>query len=78
MVNSILGVARRGGVLLLGMALMVTGLVLLVLPGPGLLIAALGLAVLATEFRWASRMRDDLRRRVQQAAERMRAGRNRR
>ena len=42
------------GVALLGGALILAGCVLLVLPGPGMLLLALGLAVLATEFAWAA------------------------
>ena len=40
----------------LGTALVVTGLVLVPLPGPGWLIVFAGLAVLATEFAWAHRL----------------------
>ncbi|GAA1506176.1 hypothetical protein GCM10009677_43230 [Sphaerisporangium rubeum] len=40
----------------LGTALVVTGLVLVPLPGPGWLIVFAGLAVLATEFEWAHRL----------------------
>ena len=36
-----------------GCALVVTGVVFLVLPGPGLPLILLGLIVLATEFAWA-------------------------
>ncbi len=36
-----------------GCALVVTGVVFLVLPGPGLPLILLGLLVLATEFAWA-------------------------
>lgn len=36
-----------------GFALLGAGLAMLVLPGPGLLVLALGLAVLALEFAWA-------------------------
>ena len=42
--------AAAGGALILG------GALLLVLPGPGLAVIALGLAVLATEFPWARRL----------------------
>lgn len=44
---------RWVGVALVGGGLIVVGVVLLVLPGPGLLLIALGIAVLATEFAWA-------------------------
>jgi hypothetical protein len=42
-------VAVLGGLLTLG------GIALLVLPGPGFVLVAAGLAVLATEFQWARR-----------------------
>lgn len=42
-----IGVATVGGTLI------VVGVILLVLPGPGLVLIALGVAVLATEFAWA-------------------------
>lgn len=41
---------------LVGGTLLVVGLALLVLPGPGLPILAAGVAVLATEFLWARRV----------------------
>jgi len=41
------------GAAVAGSTLILVGVVLLVLPGPGLLLIALGLAVLATEFVWA-------------------------
>ena len=47
--------ARRAGVTLAGSALLLTGLVLLVLPGPGTPVLLAGLALLATEFAWAER-----------------------
>jgi uncharacterized protein (TIGR02611 family) len=44
-----------GGVLLLA------GIAMLVLPGPGWLTIAAGLAILATEFAWARRALDQLK-----------------
>jgi uncharacterized protein (TIGR02611 family) len=44
---------RWAGVAAVGGTLIVVGVVLLVLPGPGLVLIALGVAVLATEFAWA-------------------------
>ncbi|MBP2702595.1 TIGR02611 family protein [Microbispora sp. RL4-1S] len=55
--------ARPGGRLtlrivigVLGTAIIVCGLILVPFPGPGWLIVFAGLAVLATEFAWASRL----------------------
>ena len=41
------------GVAIVGGTLIVVGVILLVLPGPGLVLIALGLVVLASEFAWA-------------------------
>ena len=38
-----------------GFVTLVVGVVLLVLPGPGLVVMLFGLAILATEFAWAKR-----------------------
>lgn len=46
---------KRLAVAVAGAALVVGGLAMLVLPGPGLLVLVAGLAVLATEFVWAER-----------------------
>jgi len=43
------------GVATLGFILLAVGIVLLFLPGPGLLVVIAGLAVLATQFAWAER-----------------------
>jgi uncharacterized protein (TIGR02611 family) len=39
-----------------GAALVITGLIMVPFPGPGWLVVFAGLAVLATEFTWASRL----------------------
>lgn len=41
-------------VAVVGGALLAAGLAMMVLPGPGIVVIALGLAVLATEFAWAA------------------------
>jgi uncharacterized protein (TIGR02611 family) len=50
--------ARRGGVFIVGVALLVAGAAMLVLPGPGIAVILLGLVVLAREFSWAKRALD--------------------
>ena len=45
--------ARRIAIAVLGSTLVLIGVALLVLPGPGLLVIPIGLAVLALEFAWA-------------------------
>jgi len=49
---------KRIAVFVVGVVLVVAGLAMLVLPGPGLLLIVAGLAVLATEFVWAERLLD--------------------
>jgi uncharacterized protein (TIGR02611 family) len=49
-------VAYRVLVAVLGFAIIVTGLALIPLPGPGWLIVFAGLALLSTEFAWAERL----------------------
>ncbi len=44
---------RRVIVFLIGGVTLVVGAVMLVLPGPAIIFIPLGLAILATEFRWA-------------------------
>lgn len=59
--------AKRMAVAVLGCVLVVGGVVLLVLPGPGLLLIVAGLAVLATEFVWAQAALAAAKRRAGQA-----------
>jgi uncharacterized protein (TIGR02611 family) len=58
-----LGVAAVGGTLI------VVGVILLVLPGPGLVLIALGVAVLATEFAWAEAILHKMKRTGSAAAD---------
>ncbi|SDO83281.1 Putative transmembrane protein (PGPGW) [Nakamurella panacisegetis] len=44
---------KRAAVAILGIALLLIGIALLVLPGPGFLLIAAALALLATQFEWA-------------------------
>jgi Ca2+/Na+ antiporter len=62
--------ARRTAVTVVGIGLLVTGVVLLVAPGPGLLVVALALFVLGTEYDWARRRYEFVRQRAQDLAER--------
>jgi uncharacterized protein (TIGR02611 family) len=47
---------KKLGVALVGLILVLIGLALLVLPGPGIVIILAGLAVWGTEFHWARRL----------------------
>ncbi len=50
--------AKRLMVLILGAAVLLAGVAMLALPGPGILVIILGLVILATEFAWAERVLD--------------------
>jgi uncharacterized protein (TIGR02611 family) len=52
------GPVRKPLVLIVGVAIIVAGIGMLVLPGPGWAAIFLGLAVLATEFAFAERVRN--------------------
>jgi len=47
--------ARRIAIALIGSTALLLGIALLILPGPGLLVIPIGLAILSTEFVWARR-----------------------
>jgi uncharacterized protein (TIGR02611 family) len=49
---------KKAVVAVLGCALLLIGIALLVLPGPGFLLIAAALALLATQFNWAKRPLD--------------------
>jgi uncharacterized protein (TIGR02611 family) len=51
-----------------GLVMLAGGVAMLVLPGPGLAVIALGLAVLATEYDWAARLLAEVRRRASRMA----------
>lgn len=58
----------RGAVLVLGVMLMAAGIAMLVLPGPGWAAIILGLVVLASEYAWAHRVLEPVRRVADRAA----------
>ena len=60
---------KRIAVFVVGVVLVVGGLAMLVLPGPGILIVIAGLAVLATEFMWAERLLDQAKQQAGKAKE---------
>jgi uncharacterized protein (TIGR02611 family) len=62
---------KKSAVTILGVALLVVGLAMMVLPGPGILVIVAGLAVLATEYVWARSLLNrakDQAEKVQEAA----------
>ena len=48
-----MAVVRRSIVTIVGLLIVAGGIALMVLPGPGILLVVVGLAVLATEYAWA-------------------------
>ncbi|MDB5348330.1 MAG: putative rane protein [Schlesneria sp.] len=65
--NDPLKLIRQLVVFLLGMSVVVVGIAMIVLPGPATIVIPAGLAILATEFVWAKRWLDYLKRRAQEA-----------
>ncbi|HET9311326.1 MAG TPA: PGPGW domain-containing protein [Actinomycetota bacterium] len=59
--------SRRVGITIAGFAVMLAGVVLLVLPGPGWLLIFAGLAILSTEYVWARRLLMTAKRKAEQA-----------
>lgn len=59
---------RRIAVTVAGTVILAVGVVLLVAPGPGLVVMALALAVFATEYEWARRRLAAVRARARSAA----------
>ncbi|HEU4356290.1 MAG TPA: PGPGW domain-containing protein [Actinomycetota bacterium] len=62
---------KRIGVTIVGVVLVLGGLVLLVLPGPGVVLLIAGLAVLATEYVWAQRMLNYAKQKATQAKDKV-------
>lgn len=65
-----ISLARKTGVLLLGVPVIILGIALLVLPGPGLVVIIFGLVILSLEFEFARKYRDRARAEVKKAYER--------
>ena len=70
--------SKRAGVTVLGFTLILAGIILIPLPGPGWLVIFAGLAVLATEYVWAERALRAARRKARSAAMKARARMRRR
>jgi len=58
------GFLRRSFRVVSGHVLLVTGALLLILPGPGLVVLAAGLTMLRAEYRWADRLLVRVRARI--------------
>ncbi len=59
----------QAGVLIVGFGLVAAGIAMLVLPGPGWATIILGLIVLASEYTWARRLLDPVKRWARRAAD---------
>jgi uncharacterized protein (TIGR02611 family) len=66
-IRFILRNGKRIGVTIAGFVLLLAGLLMMVLPGPGLLFIILGFAVLATEYVWAERALNMAKSKAEQA-----------
>lgn len=68
------GFLRKAGVAVAGVVVILIGIPLIPLLGPGWLIVFTGLAILASEFEWADRMRERIRSRFRSIVGRQDAG----
>jgi uncharacterized protein (TIGR02611 family) len=62
---------KRIGVTIVGGILLLVGLVMMVTPGPGILLIIAGLAVLGTEYVWAQRALNYAKEKAQLAKDRL-------
>ncbi len=62
---------KRIAIFVVGNVLLLAGVVMLVVPGPGLLVIIAGLAVLATEFAWAEHLLDTAKEKAIQAKDKV-------
>lgn len=71
--------SKRVAISIVGGAVLAVGVVLSApfVPGPGLLLVVVGLAILATEYAWARHALEKTRRQARRAAARMRRRRKR-
>jgi len=60
---------RRVVVFILGMSVVIVGLLMVFLPGPATVVIPAGLAILATEFLWARRWLNYMKRRARDVVE---------
>lgn len=67
--NWLLDTAWKITVFVAGVSVMTLGAVLLVLPGPGWAMIALGLIILASEYVWAQKLLHPIRKKLRQAKE---------
>jgi uncharacterized protein (TIGR02611 family) len=66
--------SKRIAVSVVGAALVLAGIAMLVLPGPGILVVAIGFAVLGTEYAWAAAALERTKRTAAQVGDAARRG----
>lgn len=66
---------KRLIILVIGSSVVLVGLVLIVTPGPAILVVPLGLAILAIEFAWARRLLERMKEKTRSLARGSRKGR---
>ncbi len=67
--SSLLRPIRQAVIFVLGISVVIVGIAMIVLPGPATIVIPAGLAILATEFVWARRWLNYLKRRAQDVAD---------
>lgn len=63
--------ARRIWIFIAGMIVLLTGIALIFLPGPAIVVIPIGLAILATEYAWARRWLQIMRESAEKGAEKL-------
>ena len=66
---------RRLVILIIGGIVLLAGIAMLVLPGPGIVVIIAGLAILAKEFTWAERTLDKAKHHASKATEKVKGTR---
>ncbi|MEX0881501.1 MAG: PGPGW domain-containing protein [Candidatus Saccharimonadales bacterium] len=74
--NSLKKSWRKIAIAAVGFPVMAVGIALLVLPGPGLLVIAAGLAILSLEFEWADRHLKRVRKNLEELPKKIRGRKN--
>lgn len=66
--------SKRVAVTVVGGAILVAGLAMMVLPGPGILVMVLGFAILGTEYAWAAAALERTKKTAEKASRMARGG----
>ena len=69
-------VAKKTLIGIVGGIVLLAGIAMLVLPGPAFIVIPAGLAILATEFEWAHRLKERAKQWFERARDRHRARKN--